>query len=340
VTEMVISARKLLKMPITQQDIADKVGVSRRLVSYALNGGASVNEETQNRILSVAAELGYKANRAAQTLVTGRTNQIALCVPTLSNPYHSEFIRHFEAFARHTSYDLLIITTLDKKNRLSKLAVDGMLIHHSSMSLPPDQIFCPMVVLQSPPSYSVLKTQKPFDQVLLDLSDASKAAMQHLLEQYPKRVAFVSFDGMLVNEPRYTAYEQAMRQANLPLEVILLNYSGKEALRPLSHKVLQEYFSKHGFPEVLFCCNDEVAIGAYRALRVMRREIPCETKVIGCDDISEIQDLYPALTSISHSWKEVCRSAWEMLMARIEQPDLPAKKISFQGQLVIRESSL
>ena len=62
--------------------------------------------------------------------------------------------------------------------------------------------------------------------------------------------------------------------------------------------------------------------------------------MIGCDDIPEIEDLYPALTSIRHSWEEVCRSAWEMLVTRIENPALPSRLALFEGELVIRDSSI
>ena len=327
-------------MPITQQDIAEKVGVSRRLVSYALNGQVGVGAEMSRRILATAADLGYQANRAAQALVTGRTYQIALCVPTLSVPYHAEFIRHFEEFARHTPYDLLVTTTPQRADAPAQLAVDGMLLHRSA-PLPDYRISHPTVVLQSPPSHVKLQGDGPFDQVLLGLSEASNATMQHLLENKSARIAFVSFAGMMMpQEPRHAAYRQAMKRAKLPPEIIALSYNGSQALRPLAHRELESYFRAHGFPDALFCCNDEVAIGAYRALRALGRRIPDETLVAGCDDIPEVEDLFPALTSIRHDWEAICRSAWQMLMTRIENPDLPARQSTIQGELVIRDSSL
>src|SRR5690606_18262387 len=99
-------------MPVTQQDIAEKLGVSRRLVSYALNGENGVGAEMRAKILTVADEMGYRTNRTAKALVTGRTHQIALCLPSLTQSFHAQFIQHFETLVRETPYDLLVSTSL------------------------------------------------------------------------------------------------------------------------------------------------------------------------------------------------------------------------------------
>ena len=321
-------------MPVTQQDIADKIGVSRRLVSYALNDEAGVGADMRARILGIADELGYRTNRAAKTLVTGRTYQVALCMPTLSLPFHAQFIHHFEALIRNSPYDLLVSTTIGSTRPLP--AVDGILVHGSR---PPETVSQPTVVIQSPPSYPVTANLANADQVFLSLTQASKDAMSHLLKLGKPRVACVTFASMLMlDEPRLQAYRDAMDQAQLPQEIITMEHQPSQ-VRSLSHLVLEEYFSKHGFPDALFCCNDEIAIGAYRALRKAGRKIPDETVVVGCDNIPETQDLVPSLTTINHAWDDVCRCAWDMLLERIENPTMPPRQSIFPGELIIRDSS-
>lgn len=327
-------------MPVTQQDIAAKIGISRRTVSYALNGGGNVGEEMRTRIMALAEEMGYQPNRAAQALVTGRTNQIAFCVPTLETPFHAEFVRYFEAFARHTSYDLLVTTIRDRKTSLAQLSVDGILALHS-VTLPLDELTGPVVLLQSPPSSVVVPPQKVIDQVWLGLSEASAAMMRHLLDQKPKRVAFVTFSGMvMLDDPRYAIYLQVVEKAGLTPEVVAIDYDWIQPVRPLAHQTIKTYFAEHGYPDALFCANDEIAIGAYRALRELGRKVPDDILVCGCDDIPEIEDLYPSLTSIRYAWEEVCSQAWDMLMTRIENPALPPRQATFESELVIRNSSL
>lgn len=326
-------------MSVTQKELAEKLNISRSLVARALKGYEEVSPATRQLVEAAAAEHGYRPHRAAQALVTGRTHQIALCVPTMDNRFHAEFVRRFVAFARQTDYDLLVTTTLERKHSMAQLSVDGVLLHHLNPQLV-QQITCPAVLLQSPPMPQAIAGKAIYDQVELGLAQASHAAMQHLLEQKPQRVAYVSFSGnMAPGEPRYAAYLHAMKQAKLKVEVVALDYVDGDELRSITHRTLQEYAQTNGWPDALFCHNDEIAIGVYRALRAAGRNVPGQTLVIGCDDISETEELFPALTTIRHPWEEICHSAWGMLMSRLENPTQPARKSTFQGELVIRDSS-
>lgn len=322
-------------MSITQKDIADKLGVSRRLVGFALNGENGVGAEMRAKILNVADELGYTTNRTARALVTGRTHQIALCLPSLTQSFHAQFIRHFESLVRETPYDLLVSTSLTDGRPLP--AVDGILLHDSR---PLENATHPTVMIQSPPGRGASVGHRQFDQVFLGLNQASEKAMLHLLQRGKRRVAFVTFLTInLPDEPRLNAYRAAMQEAGLPPEIICFDHRGRGDIRTAAQQAFEAYIVEHGFPDALFCCNDDVAIGTYRVLRKHGRSIPQQTAVIGCDDVTEAIDLYPSLTSIKHSWEASCRCAWEMLLERIENPQLPPRKYTFQGELVIRESS-
>ncbi len=322
-------------MSITQQDIAEKLGVSRRLVSYALNGENGVGAEMRLKILTVADELGYRTNRTAKALVTGRTHQIALCLPSLTQSFHAQFIQNFESLVRETPYDLLVSTSLTDGRPLP--AVDGILLHDSR---PLENASHPTVMIQSPPGRGASVSHRQFDQVFLGLTDASEKAMQHLLQRGKRRVAYMTFLTIkLPDEPRLNAYNAAMQEAGMPPEIISFHHQPREDMRTAAQQALESYVAEHGFPDALFCCNDDVAIGAYRVLRKHGRNIPNQTAVVGCDDVTAAIDLYPSLTSIKHSWEASCRCAWDMLLERIENPLLPPRQHTFQGELVIRESS-
>ncbi len=325
-------------MSVTQQDIADKVGVSRRAISYALNGDNRVGKEMRERILAAAQELGYQTHLSARALVTGRTYQVALCVPSLDNPYHAEFIRHFEAHTRHTSYQLLITTLGEGRESLSRLNVDGLLMHGFAPSSPPPR---PTVMLQSPPHGNELSRGGSYDQVFLDLAQAAQEAVAHLLAAKPSRVALITpgfFDHN--REPRSKAYVEGMHVAGLPPEIIRLEEglpTGK--LRGVTHQAVRQYCVEHGAPDAFFCINDDIAVGVYRAARELGLRIPNDVAVVGCDDIPETQDLWPALTTIRHSWDEICRQAWEILMTRVENPELAPRRVVCQSEIIIRDSS-
>jgi LacI family transcriptional regulator len=335
-------------MAVTQQDIAKRLGVSQRLVSYALNGHACVGDEMRVRIKQEADALGYRPHRAAQALVTGRTHQIALCFRFLGSSFHTEVIRQFEILARDTPYDLLMLTLnpTDTNRTNVQFTADGTIFMGPAFFLRSkhmaQSVVRPVVAIQNQLRLpdGVETDDEEFDRIEMHFETASQDVMEHLLAQGLRRIAYVApFEMMGLPDLRYWAYRQAMEDAGLPLELITLPVQSEELIRQQSHLSLKEYFGEHGFPEALFCCNDDIGIGAYRALGELDRRVPEETAVIGFDDLDYAQYMHPPMSSVYMPVEEVCRRAWEMLMQRIEGDTRPPHYESFNAKLVIRKSS-
>lgn len=326
-------------MPVTQQDIAEELGISRVLVSYALNGNPRVSEETRRHVQQTAQRLGYRPNHAARALAAGRSGQIALCFFSQNLSIITELSRRFHVLAHAASYDLLVSNLEALENPATPLAVDGVICH----GLVPEELVTqrfPAVSLQVDLRGPNAGETGLYDIVQTRLEDAARDAVAHLVEQGCRRIIYVSIPGMMEEfEPRYRAYAAVMREAGLPLETIGLGLADYLNARNETRQTLEEYFAQNGFPDALFCSNDDIAVGAYRALRRMGRCIPHETAVIGCDDIEEAQDHSPALSSIHWPSDIICRQAWQMLMERIAQPLLPPRLEQIKAQFVPRASS-
>lgn len=330
-------------MAVTQQDIALKLGVSQRLVSYALNGQNGVGEEMRRKIQDEAEALGYRPDRAAQALATGRTHQIAICFPYfLGSSYYNAIIREFEILARHTPYDLLMITVDFGRPKSSNIqfTADGMIYVGPASQLPHNSSL-PALAIQNHFRQPRSAWAEEFDRVEFNLERGARDVMRHLLDQGFKRIAFVAAEDMIMDiEWRFHSYRTAMQEAGFSQEVIALPIAGEELIRQKSHQCLKDYFSEKGFPEALFCCNDDIGMGAYRALGEMGRKIPDETAVVGFDDLDYANYLNPPMTSVHMPIAEMCKSAWEMMMQRLEDKTLPPQFKSIEAHLVIRESSL
>ena len=328
---------------VTQRCIAEKLGVSRRLVTYALNGNGRMSDELRQKICEEAEQLGYSPNRAAQALVTGHTHQIALCFPYfLGSSFYTAIIREFEILARHTPYDLLM-TTIDPmspKGDDIRFSSDGMIYVGSAAGLPRN-IVQPAVAIQHQALVAPTERAKGFDRVQINLEHASLAAVRHLVEQGFRRVAYVAPEIMIDHrEWRYHAYQAVMQEAGLEVEIISPLTGNEEMIFQQSYQILKEYFSVNGFPDALFCCNDDIAMGAYRALGELGRHIPEQTAVIGFDDLLHANYyLNPPLSSVHMPIEAACRRAWEMLMQRIENKLLPPQFEAIEAHLVVRESS-
>ncbi len=330
-------------MAVTQKDIAEKLGVSQRLVSYALNGQNGVGDEMRRKIQEAAEAVGYRPNRGAQALVTGRTYQIALCFPFfLGSSFYNEIIREFEILTRHTPYDLLMVTVdpSSKTGNLIQFSADGVIFVGSSESLPAD-IAQPAVAIQNQVRVEPSEKSRKLDRVQFNIRQASLDAVDCLLNQGYRRIAYVAPDDMLGDfEWRCHAYQAKMHVAGLAEEIIALPIRNEEQIRQQSHRMLTDYFNEKGFPDALFCCNDDIAMGAYRALGELGRRIPDEAAVIGFDDLDYANYLNPPMSSVHMPIEDACKAAWEMLMQRIEDKTLPPQFKAIEAHLVMRESSL
>lgn len=329
-------------MAVTQQDIAQKIGVSRRLVGYALNDDPCVGAEMRQRINDLAIAMGYRTNRAAQALRTGRTNQIALCFPFLGSTFNNEIIRQFEMLAKQSAYELLVNTyNPDNPNeRRTHFTVDGMIFVSPANKLP-DILSHPVIAVQNQMERAMKVGEEEIDRVQINTEKVALEVMNHLLEQGFRRIAYAATKPMMDPEDfRYLQYQRAMADAGLTPELITIPIPGEELIRVQSHQALKSHFEKHGFPEALFCCNDDIGIGAYGALQDLGRSIPDETAVIGFDDLDFARYLTPRMSSVHMPIAEACQKAWGILMKRIEDDALSPQFESYDACLVVRESSV
>ena len=87
-------------MPATIRDVARASGVHISTVSRTFSAPHLVNPETRSRVLACAEQLGYRPNRAARALITGRTHNIGLIVADIANPFFPPLIKAAESQAR------------------------------------------------------------------------------------------------------------------------------------------------------------------------------------------------------------------------------------------------
>lgn len=329
-------------MPITQKDIALHLGISRRLVGYALKDHSRVSPQTRQLVHDTARELGYQPNLTAQALKTGRTYQIALCFPILGGSFYTEIIRRVEELTQPTPYDLLITTfdPMNPKQRNKQFAVDAM-IFVGPTSLIPAQANYPVVAIQTQMYGQPNAEEDRYDRVEIEIQTACIEAMQHLISQKFQRIAYVTTTHMMQpTELRYRTYCQEIQSAGLTPEIVKLPIVGETRVRRQSQQMLHDYFSTNGFPDALYCGNDDLATGACRALRRLDRQIPQQTAVLGFDDSDDSEYLVPPLTSVRLPLEDVCERAFGMLVTRMEDREMPPQHETYHAKLNIRESTI
>src|SRR5436189_481009 len=99
---------KVCDMSVTIRDVAHASGVHVSTVSRTFSAPHLVNPDTRSRVLSTAESLGYRPNRAARALITGRTHNIGLIVADIANPFFPPLIKAAESQARQRDYHLFV----------------------------------------------------------------------------------------------------------------------------------------------------------------------------------------------------------------------------------------
>lgn len=321
-------------MRVTIQQIAQSQNLSTATVSRVLSGrdDAFISEATRRRVLKASREMGYQTNRAARALVTGRTHLVAYWMPHLHEPFYAGTIHHVQQQIKTSGFEMIVGQAGGALNRPTQWPVDGIL---AMDFLGTEQAFrdavgrTPCVGLGN---YYVRSA--PF--VGIDLYAGATEAVRHLLSPGARRVAYLVPEyGCAPGDGRFDAYTHAVTAAGRAPEYVRV----PDHKRATARQGLRAYIAAHGCPDALFCRNDDLAIGAYRALRDEGRLVPDDVALVGCDGIEDTEYLDTPLSTLVQPIPEACAMAWEFLRRCMDDPKAELQQALLRPRLVVRASS-
>jgi DNA-binding LacI/PurR family transcriptional regulator len=324
--------------------VASRAGVSRATVSRVVNGSASVNPQIRSAVLRAVEELGYVPNPAARSLVTQRTDSVALVVsetPTRvfsDDPFFSGVVRGatLELEAANRQLVLMLAGSPDGHARVERYVggghVDGVLLLslHASDPLPG------VLARKRVPTVIGGRPLSPVDLHYVDNDNVGGAvrAVRHLLALGRRRIATIAGpQDMSAGIDRLSGYREALAESGCRSIVAVGAFtraSGETAMAQL----LQDDPSLDG----VFVANDMMAIGALRALRQAGRRVPDDVAVVGFDDIELAQDTEPPLTTVRQDVTEMGREMVRQVLALVAGAD-PGPPVRLDTTLVARESA-
>ena len=331
-------------MAATVSDIAARLKVSRSTVSRVLNNRCQnfISQATRERVQKAAEELGYAANPFAQALATGRTNLIGYWSPDVYERFFVMAALHMHRALREDGYDMISRDAklqTDAKVR-ADWPVDGTIAVCTSSDWLQSGLTSRRLPAVPTVHVSIIRAsrdpQENLDVVDVDLLTGAKEAVTHLVGLGCKRIAYLLYADMNApEEDRHKAYATVMRKSGMKPEYIVISDRARRVVR----QEIQEYVRAHGCPDGIFCCNDDEAIGAYRGLRDMGVRIPEDVALVGCDGIEDTECLDVPISTIVMPVEEMCRTAWQFLKRRIQNPGIPQQQTVLRTHLAVRESS-
>jgi LacI family transcriptional regulator len=334
----------LCSVMVTQEQIADKLGISRQLVTLALANHPNVSTKSRERILTAARKMGYAPNPHSRALKGGRTRIIALWIPDQISSHYAHVSQELNRLVKREQYELIIheVGSGMPEQIMSHVPMDGIIVV--------DAIEAAQSRLRSAGGNKIPAIYMGYeeyegksDHIYIDLFNGALEAMKHLIQRGFRRILHVTVDTQDVpNRPRRRAYLEAMKQAGLKPEFLYVPLG--EQLRPMTRQLIQDYILNKDYPDAIFCNSDDIALGVYRGLCDLKLRMPQNTvpnvALVGCDGIPYTEYLETPLTTIAQPVIEMCDTAWRFLQRRLESPDLPPQRETLLTKLVIRESSM
>jgi len=295
---------------VTLQDVAREAGVAVSTASRALTQPERISPPTRARVQEVARRMGYRPNRIARAVVSGRTQMLAVLVPDITNPHHFGLIRGAEERARAADRTLVLGDTrgdpgleADHLDRLGSV-VDGIVL--ASSRLPDADLRA--LALRRP---VVLHNRElaGLPGVVTDFDDGMRQILGHLAGLGHRRVAYLS-------GPR-RSWSEGRRWATLAAEATRAG-GVVERLGPFAPTL-------DGGPAAadaglasgataLVAYNDLLAIGVLRRLEERGVSVPQTVSVTGFDDIFGADFCHPPLTTVTAPTEEAGRALVDVLL--------------------------
>ena len=258
---------------VTMKDVAKACGVGVATVSYALNGSDQVSEETRNKILKVAEEMGYVPNSFARSLKKQKTMRVGIFVTDFAGPIRPAILNGITKGFANTEYHVIVTPAHNEMTLIKDKSVDLAIIMDQRIS--EEKI----IELAEYSKIIVYDNKNIMNedvyQVLLQNESAIYNETKHLIELGIKKIAFLLGPSISWhNFERYQGYLKAMSEANLKTLVYDVNSFDEAASYQYMKKVLNGV-TKLPF-EAAVCSNDDLAFGLINVLKKNHFKVPAD----------------------------------------------------------------
>lgn len=325
----------------TMRDVAREAGVSYQTVSRVINDHPSVAPATRERILQVIAKLNYRPSKVARSLVTRQSRTLSVVTYGLSHYGPTQMMANIEQAAKSSDYDLIFanINPDDDQEELFAIiqdmerhSIDGLILIAPVRWIPFDHLVeqfrhLPIVQLDVARGASV-------PSVVIDQHEGGYEVTNHLLELGHMKLAEIS--GPLDwygAQARHAGFLQALSDANLvPAASIEGDWTPQSG-----YECAQQLLDNENFT-ALVVGNDQMALGAIRALHERNLCIPEDISIVGFDDIPEAPYFSPPLTTVRQEFSQLGKLGVEYLVSIIEDSAITQQK-TISPRLIVRKST-
>ncbi|UVJ39798.1 LacI family DNA-binding transcriptional regulator [Arthrobacter sp. CJ23] len=325
--------------PPVMEDVARLAGVSHQTVSRVLNMHPNVSAQTRQRVELAIAELGYRRNTAARSLVTRRSQTIGVLGAGMAHYGPANTLLGIQQAARDEGYSVSMASLSqvtpagihDALERFLLQSVDGIvvIVPHEAMAtaLRTIDVSVPLVAVG-------IGADDRLTVAAVDQRAGAVLAVQHLLDLGHTSIAHVSGTlDWLDAAARAEGWRHTLEGAGLQDAVLIRgDWSAESGYRAGLE------LAATGHVTALFAANDQMALGALRAFSELGLRVPEDISVVGFDDQAEAGYFVPPLTTVNQGFTELGTRCIRMLLSDMAHGRSGAASV-LNPQLMVRDST-
>ena len=326
-------------MPVTLEDIARALNVSKMTVSRAINDHPEISRQTRARILAMAQKMKYRPNQFARALTTNHSYLIGIVVPDLMHSYFAEICRGVEAHARPVGYQNLICST-DEEARKEKDEIEALLSRTDGLivasALPASEAKFYRRLLSE--GANIVLIDRLLDglrcsAVTTDDVKVGLLATEHLIKLGHRKIGHLRGPDVSTSLQRLQGYQQAMKKAGLKAQVRDCGFTESDG-----YDAMKKWIASGDLPSAIFAANDPAAIGAMSAMSDAGLNVPDDVAFVGAGSIHYGDMLRVPLTTVSWSKSEMGQAAASLLLELIDGKKKVRRVITSPPELLVRQS--
>ena len=336
-------------MAITIRDVARRAGVAVGTVSRVVNNRPDVNQELRERVLRALEELNYRPNARARSFARNSSPIVSFILSNRDflHPFHSHVLQGVEEYCEETGYfviytsfryspmvapaELRLPSVLQSHGIADCVILAGANYDNFTSNLEKQGIHYVLLVS----NFVTKRRREAYDQVRFDDYGGAVEATRYLIQLGHRHIWYIGDTSVPWYRRRYEGYTKAMIEARLEPMAQTLSLSDDRFLNGLnSARVI---FERNVPVTAILAGADDVAYGAWEALRLQGLDVPRDVSLIGFDD-QHAQSRIPALTSVRVEASEVGRQLAKMAITKISLKGQRSPEVVLPTKLMKRET--
>ncbi|SDO32318.1 LacI family DNA-binding transcriptional regulator [Halobacillus aidingensis] len=320
-------------MGVTIKDIAKAAEVSYSTVSKALRDSPLVKEPTKQKIIKIAAQLGYQPNVAARSLVSKKSHTIGIVWPTIERVTHSALITGLNKRLEELSYTTLIsINDMEHAiNTFNRYQVDAIVAFDERNSQEPANSTVPII------TYGIAHEESPFPTVDVNRKQAVRAAVNYLTEHGHEEITYIG--GMTkvdhLQEEKVNGFLEAVQENGIAASSVVIavedleSYDGYEAMKKVC--------AAQAVPTAIISGSHDLSKGILRAVHEKGLSIPGDVSIISYDNIPATESFEVPLSTVGVPLHTITEKLADVVMRLISEEKVE-QNIYLEPELKITES--